>query len=514
MKKNTTKNKMMDDSIKQKTISFTYFAFFVLFTLSVVFATGAGTFITGYQTITETATGNELVGACTEDSQCSTGNYCTYNSRTPLSTDRKVCLPSRLVRGTACVWDRQCAPNGYCQPTPTGNYCAPAAYDDRDRPLPKKAGEECSLTFPCESTSVCGLTTIGSFSYNICKQRSTTPPIVTTPPPATTPPSALSILLPQNRKPQCVELLATSFPGLPDDPKFGTLWTCRILPQGAVVVSTPPSITTPPPTSSTSPSLITTQSVATPLATTPYTPFTCSPNQGDIIYSSLISSPTHLESINSMKKDGTQEKVLFEGNEPFTLAVTKDKCGVAFSTYPITDKFEIKVMNADGTNIRVIETVDHEPNTVSFSDDGKKLAYQATYRNRPINQIHFVEIHLVDLEQRTIVTIPTTRNNINPALSYNGQKVAYIEEYWNTARTRFLKDLKLYDTSTQAITSLTTENEVGSFAWSPRFMELAYTTHPISVAYQPARPDITTIYFNDLENVRQTTIPGSVSIIS
>src|SRR3989344_2954111 len=250
MKKNFTKNKLMNNAIKQKTISFTYFAFFVLFTLSVLFATGAGTFITGYQTITETATGNELVGSCTEDSQCNAGNYCTYNSRTPTASDRKVCLPLSLGRGTSCVWDRQCAPNRYCQPTPTGNFCAIAALDNRDQPLPKKVGEECSLAFPCESTSVCALTTIGSFSYNICKQRPTppAPPVVTTPPlTSATPPPALSVLLPQNGQPSCVELLATSFPGLPDDPAFGTLWTCRILPQGAVVLSIPsPAITSSP----------------------------------------------------------------------------------------------------------------------------------------------------------------------------------------------------------------------------------------------------------------------------
>ncbi|MFA4887328.1 MAG: hypothetical protein WC595_03890 [Candidatus Nanoarchaeia archaeon] len=222
---------------KQKRITFTYFTFFVLITLGIVLATGAGSFITGYLVVGPESFGvidtETRVGSCTTDTECGTGSFCSYQSRTPSATDRKVCLSRDILTGGSCVWNAQCR-TSYCRRTT--NTCA--AGGESSNLLPRMKNDECSATTPCEHILyTCDSVAYSSLTYNICQEKTSLPavPPVVPSPPATV---ATSVSV-QAGSPRCVELKADSFPGTTSDPTFGTLWICRILPEVISDASTP-----------------------------------------------------------------------------------------------------------------------------------------------------------------------------------------------------------------------------------------------------------------------------------
>ena len=262
---------------KQKRITFTYFTFFILITLSIVLATGAGTFITGYSfhlpaDRRDDAVSTDAKIVCSADEQCTTTKYCNYNLREPKADDQKVCLTAELGNEESCVWDGQCK----------SSYCQQGTHTCADSSIPRGETDECSSTAPCDPILfTCGSVTYGSLTYNVCQEKTSllgpgfTPPasasssISSTPPVSTSSSggsgTAASSVSVQAGSPRCVELKADSFPGTTADPTFGTLWICRILP--ALLTTTSPTPVATPPPAATLPINLRTSSHMAPLTT-------------------------------------------------------------------------------------------------------------------------------------------------------------------------------------------------------------------------------------------------------
>lgn len=202
-----------------------------------------------------------------------------------------------------------------------------------------------------------------------------------------------------------------------------------------------------------------------------------------------------------MNADGSGQFAITDGPTDTDPAWSPDGSKIAFLR--TSNRYELRTMNSDGTDQRVLATRSGFAETMngpaSWSPDGKKIAFSATAAGRP-------HIFVVNADGSNETALTNDISDISPAWSPDGTKIAFVRVQNNSLYTMNP------DGSNQVQIGSFNGQQLFSPAWSPDGQQMA-----LQISSQPSHsPNVYVINADgsNLTSLTQNTGANMVSGVS